>query len=97
MFFIFGNGITTGNHATAWGMPCAQAQSLSPKDMLCHGELTCYIDALTILDFSHGSTHDSVKAAFTSVQAPNAGGHEQATQQLEDDLHVDPDRLELAQ
>ena len=85
MFFTFGNGINTGNHATALGMPRAQAQSLFT---LCHGELTSHIAALTILGISHGSA--------TSVQGPDAGGHEQAMQKLEDDLHVDPQQLELA-
>jgi hypothetical protein len=89
MFFTFGNEITTGSHATALGMPSAQAQSLFSYDTLCHGELSSYIGALTILGISHGSA--------TSVQGPDTGVHEQAMQQLEVDLHVDPHQLELAQ
>ena len=87
MFFIFSNGINTGNHATTFGMPSEQAQSLFT---LCHGELTSHIAALTILDISHSSTQESGNAALTSVQGPDAGGHEQAIQQQEDDRQLIP-------
>jgi hypothetical protein len=71
-------------------------RSPCPLGTLCHGELTSHIAALTVLGISHGSTQDSVKPAFTKVQGPDADSHEQAMQQLEDDLHVDPQQLELA-
>src|ERR1019366_3855446 len=40
-------------------------------------ELTSYIVTFTILGVTHGGTQDSAEVAFTSVQDPGAGGHQQ--------------------
>jgi serine protease Do len=78
MFSSYGDGINTGDYATAYGLLSAGAQSSSSYDAFRQGELSSYIVTLSILGVTQGGTQDSADVAFTSVQDPNAGGHDQA-------------------
>ena len=77
MFSTYIDGINTGGYATAYGLLSPSAQSKSSYDAFRQGELTSYIVTLSILGVTHGGTQDSAEVAFTSVQDPNIGGHDQ--------------------
>jgi beta-glucosidase-like glycosyl hydrolase/S1-C subfamily serine protease len=78
MFTTYADGINTGDYTSAYGMLSPNAQSLSSYDAFRGGELTSYNVTLNILGVTHDSTQDSAEVAFTSVQDPNSGGHQQA-------------------
>lgn len=78
MFSTYADGINTGDYASAYGLLSSKAQSLTSYDSFRQGALTSYIATLTVLGVTQGGSQDRAEVEFTSVQDPEAGGHQQA-------------------
>jgi S1-C subfamily serine protease len=78
MFSAYADGINTGDYTGAYGLLSAHAQSLTSLDAFSQGEFSSYIVTLSIMGVTHAGRQDSADVAFTSVQDPAAGGHQQS-------------------